>query len=295
MIDFIVNPASGRGAGQKCADECARAMESRGLEFSVHTTEKKGDAAAIARERVKNKSRGVAVIGGDGSVQEIAGEMADTGVPLGIVPAGSGNDLVASLYPGEKGTQNYIEKIINGKTRDIDIIKCSVPGFAEPLYSVNIGGVGLDAEIVHKADDFKKVFGHFAYIVSTVYNAFTYKPRRISVISDETESDGALSLVSACNGGVYGGGFRIAPDAAVDDGLITLCVIKPLSKIKILALFPSVLSGKHTSLNEVAFYKVKRADVGFDGTARLNLDGNIFDCGGPVAFEIMPGSLKIFS
>ena len=293
MIDFIVNPASGSGAAKKAAAAAESELIKRGVPYAFHLTNKAGDAAVIAGECIANGTDAVAIIGGDGSVQEVAGTMARTGVPLGIVPAGSGNDLIASLYDYKGFDPVYfVEKIIGGETRCIDVIKCTV---ANDIYHfVNIGSVGLDAEIVHKADDFKKVFRRFAYIVSTVYNAFTYKPGRLSVESDALNYDGNLSLTAICNGGVYGGGFKIAPSAVVDDGFITLCVVKPLSKLKILMLFPSVLSGKHTELKEIDFYDIKKVTINYDGIIKVNLDGNIFDYKGPAVFEIEPGALKIF-
>jgi len=295
LIDLIVNPASGSGAGGKTADEVMRGMDASGVKYAVRTTEKAGDAAAIAQNLAAGGSDAIVCVGGDGSVQEIVGAIAGSGIPLGIIPAGSGNDLVASLYEFKRGgAPYYLEKVLRGETRAIDLIKCTA-GSGGPRYFANIGSVGLDAEIVHKADDFKKVFGRFAYIVSTVYNAFTFKPGRISVDSDAYKFDGGLSLVAVCNGGVYGGGFRIAPRAEVNDGLITLCVVKPLSKPRILMLFPSVLSGKHVDFNEVDFYNVKKVAVNYDGEKKLNLDGNIFFTGGPLSFEIMPGALRIFA
>jgi len=296
VTDIIVNPVSGSGAGAVTAESIARELERRGVAYALHNTGAKGDAAAIAAECMKNNPDAVACIGGDGTVQEIVGIMARTDVPFGIIPAGSGNDLVASLYEYKgKGPLYYLEKIILGATRTIDLIKCVAAACGETFYMVNIGSVGIDAEIVHKADDFKKTFGHFAYIVSTVYNAFTYKTGRISVTADDFSYDGGLSLAAVCNGGVYGGGFRIAPSASVDDGLITLCIVQPMSTPEILALFPSVLLGKHAGLKKINFYETKRVEIGYDGIKRLNLDGNIFDCTGPISFEIMPGALTIFS
>jgi len=271
-------------------------MERRGVDFIFHTTDKTGDAEKIAAECVSKKSRAVVVTGGDGSVQEAAGALAGSGIPLGIIPAGSGNDFVASVYGGKnRDPLFFLEKILRGEKRKIDLIRCAVgeAGQTEHFFA-NIGSVGLDAEIVNKADDFKKTFGRFAYIVSTVYNAFTHKPCRISAEADGYSVNESLCLVSVCNGGVYGGGFKIAPFAVPDDGLITLCVIKPLSKIKILALFPSVLIGRHVDFKEVYFHSTKKVRIEYDGVKKLNLDGNIFYYESPVSFAIAPAALTIF-
>jgi len=295
LTDLIVNPVSGSGAGSRAAAAVVAEFNKRGVKYAVHETRQAGDAATITAECVKNGSSAVVVIGGDGSVQELAGVMAGTGVPLGVVPAGSGNDLVASLYGyKKKDPAFYIETILAGKTRAVDLIKCRAASEGKMIYFANIASVGLDAEIVDKADDFKKVFGRFAYIASTVYNAFTYKTVEMSYKTENASYGGGLCLVCLCNGGVYGGGFKISPQAKMDDGLITACVVKPMTKLKVLALFPSVLSGKHVRLSEISFTDTSSITVDYSGVKKVNFDGNIMRYKGPLEFVAMPGALTVF-
>ena len=294
MINLIVNPAAGSGAGRRTADVVSAELSRLGVVFDIHATAKAGDAPGIAEKLIREGRGTTAVVGGDGSVQELVGAFAYTGAPLGIIPAGSGNDLVASLYDRKTRDPLYfLGRILEGRTRRIDLIRCRAAEDREFVF-VNIASVGLDAEIVHKADDFKKIFGRFAYIASTVYNAFVYKTTEMSCVADDFSYGGGLCLVSACNGRVYGGGFNIAPGARVDDGAITLCVVQPMNTLKILALFPSVLAGKHERLREINFIDTTRASVRYNGVKRINFDGNIFELNGPLEFEIMPGALTVF-
>ena len=296
MYDIILNPAAGSGLGKKTAQIIKNEMDKRGFESIFHITEKKGDAAKIACSCAADKKNALICVGGDGSVQEIAGVLANTDITLGIIPAGSGNDFAASLYNSKnKDPLFFLDKIFKNETRYIDLLKCTVKGIPEPLYSANISSIGLDAEIVHKADDFKKIFGGYAYVVSTIYNAFKFKPYRIFFEAGDISYNGDLCLAAACNGTDYGGGFKIAPPAVMDDGLITLCIVKPLTKREILMLFPFVLFGRHIRLKEVEFYTAKSVTLDYDGYRKVNLDGNIFNFKGPINFEILPGALKVYS
>lgn len=298
MIYFIVNPAAGNGRTLAAVPIIERVMKRENEPYVLLETRKPYDAAEMARQAVKDGATAVVAVGGDGTIHEVAEGLVGSGVPLGFLPSGNGNDFVQTLKALNKEnvpkgfaekTERYLYKILNNEPVYIDTIK--MDGF----YFLNIGSVGIDAEIVVDAAYLKKIFGKLSYIIATVKNAFTYRPLRVRIVCDGVEVDEKLTLACLCNGRYYGGGFKIAPAADIKDGFITACIIKKLTMLKILLLFPSVLFGRHTKLKEVSFVNCKKASIFFEGVRNVNLDGNIYKLKSPLNYEIVEKGLKIFS
>lgn len=289
MYHFIVNPAAGGGRTMQHIPALQKHMELRELPYRISYTEKPMDAKRLAQNACQEKSDGVICVGGDGTIQEAAGGMLYTGVPLGIIPAGSGNDFIFSL--GVKlnaPVQKRLDAILRGHTKQIDAIRMG------KFYFTNIGSIGMDAEIVFHAAAFKKSFKRSAYLLSTLKNVLTFQNMPMKLVIDGQELTDDMTLVAVCNGRCYGGGFQIAPQAEIDDGKITLCVIRNLSKPKKTAFFPTVLLGAHEKIKGVEFYPCKKVSIHYDGLRNINLDGNIYELYGPITFEIVPWAIKVF-
>lgn len=298
MTYFIINPAAGNGKTLAAVPTIKKVMEREGRPYKLLETKKPRDGTEMARRAVDEGADCVVAVGGDGTVQEVAEGLVNSGVPLGILPSGNGNDFAETIkiLSGEKPPksfsdmiESYLHRMLNSEPGYIDAVKMN-----GKLHFLNIGSVGLDAEIVVEAANFKKTFGKLSYIVSTVKNAVTYKPSRIGIVCDGAETDAVHTLAALCNGKYYGGGFKIAPMADIRDGFITACIIKNMSKFKVLTLFPLVLFGRHTNLKEVKFINCKKASIFFDGIRNVNLDGNIYELSGPLHFEIVEKALKIY-
>ena len=294
MITFIVNPAAGSGRSLRAVPIIERVMRASGRPYRVIETKTPGHAAELARQAACDGAGIVAAVGGDGTVQEIAAGLVNTEAALAIIPSGSGNDFIHSLNPQlkakkafDKRIEQFLGYLLRGEQDRIDAVRMN------DAYFLNIGSVGIDAQIVVDAARLKKRFGKSSYLLSTLRNTVTYHPQRVRIECDGEIIDSDLSLAAICNGQFYGGGFNIAPKADMRDGFLTLCVIDKLARPMFGLLFPLVLFGAHTKLKQVRYITCKRLTVYYENTTPVNLDGNIYMRKAPLAFEIIEGGLKV--
>ncbi len=288
MIHIIVNPTAGNGKAKALLPELEKELLSRNIQYIVLETKKPMDAKRLARDACKENSTCIICLGGDGTIHEVTSGMVFSNVPLGIIPAGSGNDFAYSMGISPKESlKEHVERIIRRNIKTCDIIKSG------EFYSVNVASVGLDAEIVGQAERFKKLFSKYSYLIATLISVFKFKNFDATLHIDNNVITGRFTLIAACNAKYYGGGFKIAPTADISDGFITLCVIKDFSVIMKALLFPTVIFGIHHKIKGVEFYNCKRVAISYDYARGINFDGNVYELKSPVAFELVPSGVKV--
>ncbi len=290
---FIINPAAGKGKSLELIpyiQECFKDKEND--EFIIEMTKHPGHAEAIAKMYSVAEECRIYSVGGDGTVNEIVNGLAGTPASLGIIPTGSGNDFIRSLNIAPdilNDIKTLISQTINGTVKTIDFAKVN------EKYFINISSIGFDANVVFNADKFKKkpgITGSMAYLLSIIYTVFKHKISKIRVDIDGKKLNIDALLVAVANGKYYGGGMMPAPDAVLDDGLMDICMVSEVSRIKILNLFPKYMKGKHSVINEVSFYKGKRLLIDSDEDLCVNIDGEIISASS-VKFEIVEAGIKI--
>jgi len=294
LIYFIVNPNAGSGKGKETVPIIEKIMRENDMEYSVIFTNKSGDLARVSELIDMNKAKAIVCVGGDGTVQEYVGLAVEKNVNFGIIPVGSGNDFLYSV-PGntpkfdsfEEKIKFYAKKIIGGKVIHTDAV--AVNG---DKYFFNIGGTGIDIQVLKDALPLKKKFAGAAYFLSLIKNAATYNASEITLTVDGVSERDVFLLLAICNGAYYGGHMRIAPPALIDDGFITLCITRNMSRLKRMVMFPSVKSGAHSKLKEVSFQNCSSVKLEFEGTKTINLDGNLVEFESPLTFEIMKGAVN---
>lgn len=314
MIYFIVNPAAGSGRAKEAVPIIRQIMQENSVEHSFIYTDGPDDSTRISGligldESAKSvNAQAIVCVGGDGTVQEYVGLVVNKGVKFGIIPCGSGNDLLCSLAANchalrQKGSAGdgakkfpsfaekiifFAKKIIRGETIDVDAVMVN-----GQRYFINIGGAGIDIQVLQDALPLKKVFGGAAYFLSLVKNAITYNTVEMTLTVDGVSSTDKYLLLAVCNGAFYGGNLRIAPPAFIDDGLITLCVVKKMPRLKLMALFPAVKPGRHIGFKEVSFINCSEAVLEFEDKKLINLDGNLLEYTSPLTFEIIKAAVKL--
>jgi YegS/Rv2252/BmrU family lipid kinase len=301
MHHIIVNPIAGKGRSMAVLPKLTQFFKANGIPFEWVQTNAPMDAYTQAQAICQQGSDGIIGVGGDGTIQEIVAGMAavfkDTiPIPLGIMACGSGNDFMFSVMGEKRANIRQIEKnikslsngILNKETRRVDLIKAGDRAY------INIANIGLDARIVKNAINYKKRFGGYAYYAAVYKSIAEHKNLKLSVEVNGELIEDTFTLIAVCNGQYYGGGMRIAPPAKIDDGKITLCLINGMSRLKAMALFPSILLEKHTSLSVVRFIHCSTCTLHWQGEETLCMDGNLYPLKGPVVFEIKPGALNLF-
>lgn len=280
---FIINSKAGKGKAIKLIPDIKNAFKDSSEEFIIEVTEKVGHATELVRNYVNRENYRVYAVGGDGTLNEVLNGMVSTESCLGVIPSGSGNDFIKSIYK-EKLPENIIKDTINGKTKMIDLAK------VDDRYFINISSVGIDAEVVDNAKIFKKypfISGKIAYILSAIITILMYKYKSIQLIIDDRELTLKNTLIAFANGKYYGGGMKVAPSADIQDGFFDICVINKLSRVKMLTLFPRLIKGTHSQIKEVSFYKGKKVAINSKEEITVNIDGEIMKRKN-VIFEIIP-------
>lgn len=242
------------------------------------------------------------VMGGDGMVSLGAGLVAGTGVPLGIVPAGTGNDFARGAGIRRGAPAVGIERMLTGLRtgevgiREVDVVRFALDGVEHvALNSVNIG---FDAVVNRRANELRRLPGTARYIAALLDSVRSFSPREFGVSVDGGPARGvAAELLTILNGSSIGGGIRVAPHAVVDDGVLDLFIVGRLSKLGLLTLFPLAMVGLHTRLPAVSFERMRRVRVQVPAGVLVYADGE--ELRGPARgactldVRVDPGALRL--
>ncbi len=277
MICFIVNGVSGNGRGYRVWKHVERLLCEKQVDYDVVFTEGPKHATNIARELAKQKNvHAVIAIGGDGTVHEVANGLAGSEIPLGFIPAGSGNDFAKGLQIPKQSKQ-ALERALSGHKRKMDIAYINHEIF------INVAGIGFDAQVAKTANQapYKKWLNHFrlgafCYVISFFKVIFRYQPTEVYLMIDEREhAFKDVWLVAVANAPFYGGGMMICPQAKCDDGLLHICVVHGISRWKLLTLFPRVFFGRHIDTSAVTMLTGQRLKITSSIPLAVHGDGEI--------------------
>ncbi len=282
-LRFIVNPRSGRVAR---ALDAVRGFATR-HGATVQFTERPQHAADLARRALDDGCDVVAAVGGDGTMNEVAGALVGTAATFALVPCGSGNGLGRHL--GIHGPTALALRVIEtGIARTIDA------GEADGHLFFTVAGLGFEADVAGRFN----ALPHrgFARYLTTSARAFrAWRPFPCTIVHDGKREPFTAFTVAVANAAQYGNNARIAPAARVDDGRLDLCAIPPVHALNALPLVAGLFGGFLPRLRGViarqsAAFVVER---GSDGP--LHTDGEVHAAGRVVAFRVRPAALRILT
>ncbi len=283
-IGLLVNPTSGTGRGAVVGRQVAGSLRERGHDVAVISEDSAAGATAAVRRAVEATGPAsldaLVVAGGDGAVHlgvnTVAAAPDDPRrrVPLGIVPAGSGNDLARSLglpLEPEAAVEALDSCLRAGHHQPVDAVRVDTTGdgggygtgHEAPAgrweqWAAGVVSAGLDAVVNERANRWQWPRGRARYNLALARVLPTYRPRRYRVLLDGEPWEVEALLLAVANTTSYGGAMRIAPDASATDGLLDVVAIGPASLPRFVRLFPRVYAGTHVSLDGV---DVRRAVV----------------------------------
>jgi YegS/Rv2252/BmrU family lipid kinase len=248
---------------------------------------------AMTHQALADGAEVVVAAGGDGTVRVVCSELARTGVPLGIVPLGTGNLLARNLSLPLRATE-AVEVALSGQDRAIDVVRVGGDELPDTCFTV-MAGLGFDAAIMAGASDALKArMGWRAYVVSAVRN-FRYPASRVEVsVDDGPYQRSRARTVVVGNVGLLQAGIPLLPDARIDDGLLDVVVIGDLTKPDFLATFPKVYAGRHVEHPLVTVSHARRVELAADRPRAVYADGE--HAGElPMAFEVEPAALAVLA
>lgn len=290
-ILFIINPVAGGGRTKELVPLINNTMEYKGIEYDIVFTKRPKEGTDIAKEGIDNGYTKIVAVGGDGTVNEIAlGIIAKQKGTLGILPSGTGNDLARVLNIPLK-PEEALDNVLNGKAKNIDV------GSVNDGLFLNISSIGFDAEVVTITDKIKtKIKSSIAYVIALFITIFKFKFINVEVEIDGSTIESDILLIAVGNGKCYGGGIEILPMANIEDGYFHVCVVKKMSKFKLLFLLPTIVNGSHVNQKKyVKIYKAKNVTVRTRNKTYLNIDGEIKDLKDEVFFTINNTKLSVIA
>lgn len=266
---LIANPAARRGNTHLIISRTLELLAKRGIAYDLELTTAPKEAGLIARAACRDHDVIVA-IGGDGTVNEVVQGMVFSDTPLGIIPGGTGNDFIRSLrIPND--LEQAVDIVLSGQTRTIDV------GRINSTYFANNAGFGFDAAVNITASSMVGSAGGLSlYLRALVKTLGKYRPVQLTVAMNGRTSTQETFLLSIGNGTTCGGGFKLTPQAKLDDQLLDVTLLKPLPLASLLWHFPKVFLGTIDRVSYAACERTAELTITSNGPVPIHVDGEIF-------------------
>jgi YegS/Rv2252/BmrU family lipid kinase len=284
----IVNPVAGRHAAPRIWSRI-HAEVPAARDWDCVTTERPGHARQLAAAAADKAYARVVAVGGDGTISEVANGLARSETALGIIPAGTGNDLAHSLgIPGDPLAAAHLAA--HGASSPLDVGELRTD--ATHTYFLNVAGFGFDAEVAWRANRLpKRGGGTLPYVLGVVHTLWRYAASGMRISIDGQTVDRRVFLVAVGNCPTYAGGMRIVPSARPDDGLLDVCLVSHLSRVEVLRLLPRMYSGGHVRHPAVELFRCRELSADANGRVLCQADGELVG-GLPARFGLLAGALR---
>jgi diacylglycerol kinase (ATP) len=285
-LKVIYNPAAGRGRARRNVREVEEYLRARGARVDCEPSTGPEDLVRIAAESSRGGYDRVVVCGGDGTVNLAVREFDLAKGTLAIVPTGSGDDF-AKVMGIPRNVRRACDVAIGGAVREVDV------ALANGIRYLGVAGLGFDSEVADFANRnarFLRGSAVYLYAIFRVLPRFT--PRPVEIRTENGTRSESIMFAAVGNTRQYGGGIRITPDAAVDDGLLDLCLVHETTRMELLKTLPKAYTGAHV---KSAFVEMARGRVfhfSSDTAMAVYADGEPLTRT-PVSFGLEEGKLRV--
>ncbi len=296
-ITLLTNPAARAGAHTGAAPQAADRLRAHGLRTTIISGGSAAESTDLLRTAIDLGTDAVVVAGGDGTVNLAIQELAGTGIPLGVIPAGTGNDLAGTLGLKELDATAAADAIAAGATRDIDLARVTRADGSTRYFGTVLAS-GFDSKVNDRANAMRWPRGGSRYNIAILVEFLTLAgiPYEVELVLEDGTTEriaGDLVMATLGNGRTYGGGIPICPDADPADGLLDVTLVRPAGRLHLLRLLPRVYKGTHTSVPEVSTYRVRSARLSSPGVTAY-ADGDPIGAL-PLVIDVVPGALRVFA
>ena len=284
MWALVVNPVSGGGKGAVLGTEVAGFFAEKQLPYQIITAssaEKLSRSLTDFIEKNSNSIKGVISIGGDGLAHLVLQIVVPRKIAFSVIPAGTGNDFVRAMGSSLTEIRTQLNLVISNPPTEIDL------GLVDSEWFGAVLSTGFDSVVNEKANTLKWPKGPMKYNVAIAMELPKFKPLKYMIELDNQIIETEAMLIAVGNGSSYGGGMKVCPDAVMNDGLFDVMVLRPVSKVEFVRVFPTVFSGKHVEHRQVDIYRSKR--VSLHAQAVAYADGERIG-GLPVRAECIAGA-----
>lgn len=271
----ILNPTAGQADPSRVRRQIGGAFAFRGAAFDLVETTCGGDAEKLARDAASLGYAAVAAAGGDGTVAEVLTGLAETGVPLGIIPQGTANLVASNLgIPGD--VERAVDAIVNGATVPMDVGQ-----LGNGRFFALIAGAGWDAEVMRSATrELKDRLGFGAYLLAALRTMVSPPSTHFRITADDQEFDIRAATVLVANVGQIFHAmlpleFKIAPATSSSDGMLDICIFAPKSLPDVATVLWKVASRRYAGDQRMIYLKAREIRIEADPEVPTQVDGDI--------------------
>jgi YegS/Rv2252/BmrU family lipid kinase len=300
----VVNPHSAGGKTEKRWPELREIIHEAYGPFDAHFTSAPGSATVLAREALQRGAELVVAMGGDGTINEVVNGFFDgtraiaPQAAFGVIPAGTGGDFIKSLGTS-RDVRIAAEQLKAAVPRAIDVGRLTFIGHdgkQSVRHFINIASFGISGVVDRYVNSSSKMLGGtLSFAMATLRAGLTYKNARVRLQLDGAPPrEGAIYNVAVANGRYFGGGMKVAPEAALDDGLFDVVAMGDFGFSDLLLRGLDIYSGKHLTNPKVTVHRARRVEATPVNGAEILLDVDGEQPGRlPATFEIVSGGLKV--
>lgn len=303
-LTLVVNPRAGRGRAAKLLPQVCRELLTKvpNANLRVHQTSDYAEArlrtiAAVAQARPAHgdvRADALLVMGGDGMMTLGVDACAETDVPLGLIPAGTGNDMCRGLGLKVFSPIDAARRVVAGDTMRIDTarVEGALVGGAEQRHIGTVVATGYDSRVNRRANRMTLPVGSLRYAAAALAELAVFEPLHYDLTIDGRRRSEPAMFVAVGNTAYFGGGMQICPGADITDGKLDITLVHPVSRATLLRLLPSMFNG--TFVGDPAVERLRASEVRIDGPG-LYAMGDGEELGPtPITVRCVPRSLTVF-
>jgi diacylglycerol kinase (ATP) len=290
-VTALTNPLSGHGSAVAAAQTAIARLHHRGVEVVEIIGDSAEDARYLVSAALDKGTDAVVVTGGDGVISNALQVLAGTDVPLGIIPAGTGNDHAREFGIPTKDPEAAADIVVDGWTETVDLGRIRDNTGVNKWFGT-VAAAGFDSLVTDRANRMRWPHGRLRYHIAMIAELSRLRLLPFRLVLDATEEiDAAITLAAFGNTRSYGGGMLICPNADRTDGLLDITMAHSDSRTKLVRLFPTVMKGTHVELDEVSTARAKSIHVECPGI-NVYADGD-FACLLPAEIYAVPAALRV--
>lgn len=286
-IALLTNPTAGKGRAGRVQDAALPLLHGAGWRVRLLTGRDADEASDLAQKAVAEGVEALVVCGGDGLVHLAVQALAGTDTPLGILPSGTGNDAARSVGVPLRDPRGAVDRLLGWRTRRVDLAR------ANGRWFVTVLAAGFDAVVNERANRMSWPRGQMRYNLATLAELRTFEPLHYELDLDGEQRQLRAMLVAVGNGPSFGGGLRIAEGAVLDDGLLDVVVIGPVSRGELVRTYPKLFKGTHVHHPQFSRHRVRRVTIASPGIVGY-ADGERFGAL-PLTVECVPHALHVLA
>ncbi|TPG37437.1 diacylglycerol kinase [Mycolicibacterium hodleri] len=289
-VTVLTNPASGHGSAPHAAERAVAQLHRRGVDVVAVAGTDARHARQLVEGALERGMDALVVVGGDGIVALALQVLAQSDIPLGIIPAGTGNDHAREFGIPTKDPEAAADVIVDGRVETIDLGRIRGADGTDRWFGT-VMAAGFDSLVTDRTNRMRWPHGRMRYNLAMVAELSKLRllPFRLTFDGEELVTD--LTLAAFGNTRSYGGGMLICPDADHSDGELDATMVQSASRTKLIRLFPTVFKGTHVDLDQVRTARAKVVTVESPGI-NAYADGE-YVCPLPVEVSAVPGALTI--